>query len=252
MSVEALAAPDRIVRIRNEIMSRLEQIRDKIKYAEHQRQNLMNTLFDSKKEKIDPEFLVHTASDILSSSRECYDYCAQDILSLLIIPNTGNQRLIERYNNNLIHAYFPFYENQLTNNQNPFYELRIISPEFYNYLVKLSQDIAANKEIPNTLFMYGDILLLKDMVNEKKHNKLIALEKNENQELLIENPGMKMIIPLKDQKGWNRIKVSHESNLSRVVEFRFEAIDKEIAKFCLFATGSTKIILEDIYSKYLQ
>jgi hypothetical protein len=233
-------------------MSRLDQVREKIAYANHQRQNLMDTLFEAKKEKVDPEFLVHTASDIMSTSRECYDYCAQDILDIIIIPNTSNQRLIDRYKNHSLHVYFPFHENQLTNNHNPFFELRAISPDFYNYLITLAQNIETNKQIPNTLFLFGDVLLLKDMVNEKKHNRLIAIEKNEDQEVLVENPSMKMVIPIKEQKGWNRIQVSPGSNLSKVVEFRFEAIDKEIAMFCMFATESTRIILDDIYSKYLR
>lgn len=79
-------------------MSRLEQIREKLSYANHQRQNLMKTLTEAKKEKIDPVFLVHTASDIISTSRECYDYCAQDILSDVIVPNTENQRIIDLIN----------------------------------------------------------------------------------------------------------------------------------------------------------
>ena len=58
-------------------MSRLNDIREKLKYVEHQRQALMDTLYEAKK---DPKFIVHTAADILSSSRECYDYCASDIL----------------------------------------------------------------------------------------------------------------------------------------------------------------------------
>lgn len=187
----------------------------------------------------------------MSTSRECYDYCAQDIIDIVIIPNTNNQRLIGRHNNNNLHVYFPFHENQLTNNGNPYYELQTISPNFYNYLIGLARNMENNQPIPNTLFEYGDVLLLKDLVNEKKHDSLIAIERNNDQEILVDHPDMKMIFPIKDQKGWNRLRVSHESNLSKVVEFRFETIDKEIMKFCMFATESTRIILEDIYAKYL-
>ena len=48
-------------------MSRLNDIREKLKYVEHQRQALMDTLYEAKKEKKDPKFIVHTAADILSS-----------------------------------------------------------------------------------------------------------------------------------------------------------------------------------------
>lgn len=231
-------------------MGRLKEIQDKLKYAEHQRQSLMNTLFEAKKEKKEPQFVVHTVADILSSSRECYDYCARDIIEEKIIPNTSNQRLIDRHNDGKLWIYFPFFRNELTNNSNPFNELARIDPPFHNYLIDLADNIDAKNPIPKTLFNYGDIIKLKDIVNEKKHDRLIAIESDEDQEILIENPNMKMIIPVKKQKGWNSFQVFPDSDLSRVVEYRLEYLDVEICDFCMFATISTKIIIEDIYTKF--
>lgn len=231
-------------------MSRLKEIQDKLQYAEHQRQSLMNTLFVAKKEKKNPQFIVHTVADILSSSRECYDYCARDIIEEKVIPNTKNQIIIDRHNDGKLRAYFPFYRSELTNKNNPFSELDQIQPFFHNYLLDLADNIDAKNPIPNTLFNYGNIIRLKDIVNEKKHDRLIAIETNEDQEILIENLNMKMIIPVKKQKGWNKFQVSPDSDISRVVEYRLEYLDEEVCDFCMFATVSTKIVLEDIYAKY--
>lgn len=126
-------------------MARLKETLDKLKYAEHQRQCLENTLFEAKKEKSEPQFIVHTVADILSSSRECYDYCAQDIIEEKVIPKTKNKKIIDRHNDGKLRVYFPFYRNELTNKNNPFSELAHIEPSFHKYLIALADNIDAKK-----------------------------------------------------------------------------------------------------------
>lgn len=231
-------------------MSRLQDINEKLKYAEHQYQILMDISYEAKKQKKDPEFLTHTSGDILSLSRECYDYCANDIVDEKIIPYTKNQKLLDLYKKGRLKVYFPFYKKELSNHRNPFYDLATINNNFYSYLLGLTQKIARNDSIPNTLFRYGDILKIKDLVTEKKHNRLIAIESEEDQEILVDSPNFKMIIPIKEQKGWRKFRVRGNSDISKVKEYRFEYINEEISKFCLFAFKSTGIILRDIYQKF--
>jgi hypothetical protein len=135
-------------------MSRLQDIRDKIEYAEHQNQNLMAALYASQKERKEPKFIVHTVADILSSTRECYDYCAQDILQEKIINLTKNSKILDRHKKGRLRAYFPFYENELSNSNNPFHELSITDPILHKHLVKLASNISTNKTIPNSRFKY--------------------------------------------------------------------------------------------------
>ena len=232
-------------------MSRLDQIQSKLAYTEKQFQLLGNALFDSKRKRKEPEFICHTVADILSSSRECYDYCAKDILEEIIIPSTQNTGLISSFNNGKIRFYFPFYRSELENTKNPSSELVTIFPDLHNHLLHIADSISTGAVIPNTLFNYADIEQLKNLVNEKKHDSLIAIESNQDQEILIEKSGVKMIIPIKEQKGWNRFKVSPGSNISRVQEFRLKTIDKEILSFCLFARKATGIVLDEIYEKFL-
>ena len=231
-------------------MSRLKDIRSKLEYVERQRQTLMAALFDAKKKGEKPEFFCHTVADILSSSRECYDYCAKDVLEEKIIPNTSDNRLLSRFNAGKVRAYFPFYRSELENAQNPFYQLITIEPALYRHLLGIADNIASGVAIPNTLFNFSDIERFKNLVNEKKHDRLIAIESNENQEIIVENAGLKMILPVNKQKGWNRFQVSSDSDVSRVAEFRLESIDAEISMFCMFAQKSTEILLEEIYTKF--
>lgn len=59
---------------------RRNDVASKFSYVGTRFQELMNELFSAKKESRDPAQLVHVASDILSTTRECFDYIAQDIV----------------------------------------------------------------------------------------------------------------------------------------------------------------------------
>lgn len=232
-------------------MSRYSDITSKLEYIEYKRQEMMQALFNAKKEKCEPSYFKHIVADILSSTRECFDYCAKDILENKIIVNTSNEKLIARFNDGKIRAYFPFYKNELENRNNPFYELKDIQVDFYQHLIKLADNFASDNLIPNTLLKYSDLIKLKDLVNEKKHDKLIAIESNSNQEYIIEDNGFSMVIPIKEQKGWDTFKVSEDSKVSIVSEFRLEYIDEEISMFCMGANKSTEIIIKEIYTNFL-
>ncbi|WP_088241258.1 hypothetical protein [Calothrix rhizosoleniae] len=231
-------------------MTRLHEIQEKLQYVEHKRQDLMSDFLSSKKNEREPEFLKHTVADILSSSVECYDYCAKDILENKILPNTINTGLRDRIHDGKVRAYFPFYRNQLTNEGQHFREVSTIEPLLYKYLLNLADNIQANNQIPNTSFYYGDVIRLKKLVNDKKHDCLIAIESNNEQEILVENPNFNMVIPIKNQKGLGTFQVPANSEISRVTEFRLEHIDEEVGKFCLFAWKSTNIILQEIYEQF--
>ena len=231
-------------------MIRSRQIKDKLEYAELQRQQLMGYVYDAKKAGIEAKHIVHSAAEILSTSRECYDYCANDIVENLIVQHTSNSTILGKYRSGRLRVYFPFYTNELTDSNNVFSELQYTNCGLHKHLVSLSQSISGNEQIPNTLFKYGGILWLKDMVNTKKHNSLICVQIIPNQEVLIEGAGVKILVPKKRQSGWNRFMVSAGSYVSNVSEFLFEYNNLEVSEFCLFAVKSTEIVLDKIYRKF--
>lgn len=228
-------------------MSRSVQIKDKLGFAEHQRQQLMDYMYEAKRTGIEAEYIVHNASEILSTSRECYDYCANDIVDNLIIPYSSNRQIVRKYRSGRLKVNFPFYTNELNDVYNVFCEARQINSRLHNHLLSLSQSISMNEQIPNTLFRYGNITILKDMVNTKKHDRLLYIQKIPNQELLIENKGVKILVPARGQRGWNTIRVSPSSFVSNVSEFLFEYNNVEVGEFCLFTIKSTQIVLDEIY-----
>jgi hypothetical protein len=230
-------------------MTRAIQIKDKLGYAESQRHQLMEHMYQAKKAGIEAKYIVHSASEILSTARECYDYCANDIVDDLLIPHTSKSKLLSRYRAGRLKIYFPFYPNELQDNE-AFSELQHTNSALHDHLLRLSYSISKNEQVPNTMLKYGDILQLKDMVNIKKHDRLICVQSLPERELLVESPGMQMIIPSRGQRGWNTLSVSPGSYVSSVEEFLFEYNNREVGEFCLFATRSTEIILDEIYHKF--
>ena len=228
-------------------MSRSVQIKDKFDYAEQQLQQLLNHMYEAKKAGIEAKHIVHKAAEILSTSRECYDYCARDVVEEFILQYTNNRKILSKHRAGELRVHFPFYANELTDSGNVFFELQYTNSGLYKHLIGLSENIAKNVQIPNTLFHYGDILQLKEMVNTKKHDRLIGVQSISNQEVIIESAGVKMVIPKKKQVGRIRFSVSTGSYVSNVAEFRFEFNSKEVGEFCLFTIESTKIVLDEIY-----
>lgn len=195
----------------------------------------------------DPAFLVHTCADIISSARECFDYLGQDIIECHIIPKTSNQRFLQDHSAGRLKAYFPFYDRQVSRPDSIFHELEAIEPSLYYALLEFTSSIATSAAIPETLFSYKLLVDVKDMVNEKKHDKLIAVVSQADQEFLIENPGIKIILPMKAQKGWSSFSVETGSKITRATEYRFAHNNEEVGRFCLFATKVTDLVIEGFY-----
>lgn len=229
---------------------RKQDVISKLAYATHRHQELMNALFEAKKAAKDPAFLVHTCADILSTSRECLDYLAQDIIECHIIPVTTSQKLKRDHASGKLKVYFPFYESQINKSETPFFELRTINPALHQALLDFAHSIDNNASIPNTSFTYKLLLDLKDMVNEKKHDKLIAVVSEADNEYLIENDSMKILLPVSGQSGWSHFSVEPGSMVQKVTEYRFEFNDEEIGKFCLFTTKMVERIIGDLYQAH--
>lgn len=225
-------------------------VQSKLAYAKHRYQELMNMLFSAKKSATDPTFLVHTCADIISTARECFDYLGQDIIQGYIIPNTKNQKTLNAHAGGNLKAYFPYYATQVTKLDSIFHELMTIAPALYQDLLDFTGSIAANAAMPNTSFNYKMLADVRDMVNEKKHDKLIAVAPEADCEYLIENSGFKMIIPIKDQQGWLSFSVEPGTQVERVAEYRFAYNDQEVGKFSLFATNATERVINGFYTAH--
>ena len=229
---------------------RKPDVHSKLAYATHRHQELMSALFEAKKAARDPAFLVHTCADIIATVRECFDYLSKDIIECHIIAGTKNQRRMREQAANNLRAYFPYYDSQVSRSDSVFHELTTIEPPLYQALLDFTASIASGAPIPDTLFTYKELVDVKDMVNEKKHDKLIGIVSEADREYLIENDAMKLLLPMKDQKGWSSFAVAPGTQVSRVTEYRFAHNNQEVGKFCLFATKATERVIGEFYQAY--
>ncbi len=208
----------------------------------------MNALFAAKKSSSDPAFLAHTCADIISAARECFDYLGQDVIEEFIVPNTMNSKIKSAHSNGTLKAFFPYFQRQLASTGSIFLELKSHSPALYQDLLEFTSKITAGAPIPGTLFSYQMLADVRDMVNQKKHDKLLAVVSEADAEFLVENSTVSMILPIKGQKGWSSFAVQPGTQVERVTEYRFAFNDQEVGKFCLFATNATERIVLELYA----
>lgn len=232
------------------IAPRRADVQSKLAYAKHRHQELMNALFAAKKSSTDPAFLVHSCADIISAARECFDYLGQDIIAEYVVPKTTNAKTSTAYANGSLRAYFPYFKAQLIKADSIFHELKSHTPTLYQDLLDFTDRIAAKASIPDTSFNYQMLADVRDMVNEKKHDKLLAVVSEADGEYLIESSAVSMIIPIKAQKGWSSLVVEPGARVERVAEYRFAYNDQEVGKFCLFATNATERVIGSFYANH--
>lgn len=209
----------------------------------------MDELFSAKKESRDPKFLIHAAAEVVATARETFDYLGQDIVEQYLLPNTKNAKIKKDYASEK-KFYFPFHEPQVKAHHGTFHELKTIAPSLYSELQSFVEGIAAKHQIPNTLFNYGWFMDLKDMVNEKKHDRLLAVVSEDNQEILVEGNGLSMLIPKKKQQGWNTLILQPGMEMKEVTEYRFAYNNVEVAEFCLYAAKATEIVVGGFYRNH--
>jgi len=232
------------------IAPRKSEVQSKLAYAKHRHQELISTLFAAKKSSTDPTFLVHACADIIAAARECFDYLGQDIIAQYIVPKTTSAKIVKAHANGKLKASFPYYSSQLKTDDSVFYDLKSHTPVLYQDLLDFANSIATKSPIPETLFNYQMLADVQNMVNEKKHDKLLAVVSEAEGEFLIQNSTISMILPIKAQKGWSSFVVQPGTHVQRVTEYHFAYNDQEVGKFCLFATGATERVVGALYAKH--
>jgi hypothetical protein len=232
------------------VATRMADVQSKLAYAKHRSQELMKALFSAAKASGDPAFLVHTCADIISTARECFDYLGQDIIEQYVVPNTKNAEIKRAHVDGKLKAYFPFYEEQLTARKSVFFDLKSHTPALYQDLIDFASKIKSKASIPDTLFNYQMLADVREMVNQKKHDKLLAVVSEANAQFLIENPSFSMILPIRGQEGWSSFAVQPGTQVERVTEYRFSFNDQEVGKFCLFATNATERVILALYASH--
>lgn len=224
----------------------------KFEYADHRRNEVMDELFSAKNESRNVKFLIHSSAEVVATARETFDYLGKDIVENYLLPNTNKGKLKKDHSTGKLKSYFPFHESQVEALHGDYHELKHISPALYFDLLNFVKNVAKKRQITDTLFNYGWFMQLKNMVNEKKHDRLVEIISEQNQEILVHGKDISMVIPKKQQQGWSTLSIGSDVQIKEACEYRFAYNNVEVGEFCLFAVKATEIVVRSFYANHFK
>lgn len=234
---------------------RIDDVRSNIDFAMEQNRELSELIGDAQKNDTQVRFISQKSGSILSTLRECYDYSIADIRDVFF-PKERRR------------VYFPFHLDSLSPGK-PLYELKATAPKTYDYLRALAASMKSSKLIPGTMCAYSDARSINDLVNAKKHNKVLLVEELGNAKTRIEMPDGSVVTttpmyPMRDDgtvdwskphgnvgtAGWVG---SPGVQISAVKDFRFNPGKIKMSRtdvhgFCMIAITTTRFIMGEVYS----
>lgn len=156
------------------VESRFDAIREKLAYALQLVQALRQSLLADQRAGVSSRFVGERTGDILSQCRECFDYCAKDIVHKYTLTSRQN-------------FHFPFHPQALV--QGGFGVAENQAPLVFRTLGALAAEIDANAPIEGTIFRWGILRELNNLVNDKKHNVTTEVRARGNSSSLVRFPG---------------------------------------------------------------
>ncbi len=231
--------------------ARFEGIKEKLEFAEKQRMDLTNALFGAYEgDRPLPQFLRQTAEGILGHARECFDHLAIDLIEEHLLP-TADAAFVAEYHSGRSSHYFPFFGTQLNNPKNAFQRFEQVNPAVFPEVKTLISAMDAKAKLPMTNFDAADFRILREMVNDKKHSRVMEYQVVADQSVYARGP-MGMVIMDKSQFSVPGMRIGGAfggHSPKSVPAYRF-ANGKDIPHFCLFATRATAIVMNNFYVKF--
>ena len=230
-------------------MSRKKDILEKLDYADQRYNELCEKIFEGGMNLMEVKFLGTMAGDVLASSREVFDYCANDIVDVHISPNDAD--IASQLASGKLRCYYPFYKTQLTKKGTVFSKLKKLNKPLHNHLFSIAASIESNKQRPDTPMNYGFLRDMSDMVNQKKHNKLLAVEPSGGETIYSQTPNVKVMIPKEQQVGISHIELPPNAKHTVGNTYVFEFNKEDLMKFPMTCKNLTRLIMDDIYNTFL-
>lgn len=238
---------------------RYKNIINNLSYARSELNRLHDEIEETYKNDSDIKYLSQHIGNILSSTRETFDYLMHDIFEYHILPNSKNIKLINKYKRNELNLYFPFHKNQLNNDI--LKELKITDKKVYKFIEIFISKIERKKSLGRLTEDISILLEMKDIVNDKKHINIINTIEQKHARTFVEYPdGSTAIIGFILGKTVNadsrELGPVNNSNLppgskSKTVHaIRIQKNDREVGYFCMICLGYASEVFNSFYSKF--
>jgi hypothetical protein len=230
-------------------MSRKKDICEKLDYADQRFNELCEKIFEGGMNLTEVKFISVMAGDVLSGSREVFDYCANDIVDVHISPNESG--IAAALTNSKLRCYYHFYKTQLTKGNNVFSTLKKFNKPLHSYLFSIAASIETNKPRPGTLMNYGLLRDMADMVNQKKHDKLLAVEPSGGETVYSQSRSVQLMIPKEQQIGVSYIELPPDATHRIGTTYVFDFNKKDLMTFTMMCKNLSRLVMDDIYNMFL-
>ena len=227
-------------------------IAEKLAYAESQRTLLDQALWDSYKEEGSlPRFVSQTAESILSNARECFDHLGRDLIECHLVPVAKPSFRIA-YIGGKIRQYFPFYPGQLSNPQAAFHQFKTANRSIYDELRFLVDAMDNNLSLLNTSHAVRKFRIIQEMVNEKKHSRVLAYDSVANERMFVQGSSGSCLFDKDFRNDHPNIQILLPRGFSskRVAAYRFSCNGMDVSDLCLFASHATAMLMDLFYDKF--
>lgn len=140
---------------------RAKDINGNLEFAFDSNRELSTLIADAQRDDSNIKYLSQKSAAILAAVRECFDYCISDIRDDYLPAET--QRV-----------YYPFHPDSLQRGK-PLHKLTSINNSLYEKLLSIASKIQARAVMQGTMCRYSDVRAVNDLVNHKKHDKVIEV-----------------------------------------------------------------------------
>ncbi len=223
----------------------------KLDYAETQQQELGQALFDSHKVGHElPQYVAQRAAAVLAEACECFDHLACDLIEHYLL--SGNRAsLRNQYEKR--GAYFPFYLGQLIPGRpGLFPHFRDVYRPIYDALRDFVRAMDQNLTLPGTSLQVRKLRIIRQMVNEKKHSRVLEYQAVQGERLFVEGEnGSFLFLDKNFRNDHPAVRIAlPEGQARRVPAYRFACNGSDVAETCGTAVHGTQMMIDRFYDLF--
>lgn len=234
-------------------MKRAPQIQHKLQFALSLQRELMDDVCGAQFHDRDVPFLEERVGQLLATCCECFDYAAKDLFESLVLPLPSDPKLKTRYARGKLKVYFPFHRRQLLQADQPLAALRVARWNVFSVLWGFVTGIENNSVLPSTLIRHRTFAEAHEMVNQKKHDRLIVSREVPRATTIITGSGTAIgarPIGSASPSGFDlapEMVGGPDVQIKYTKDFFFETNSERVGAFCTYLVNGTNVFLNRLY-----
>ena len=196
---------------------------------------------------------LHKLRAIFLLMRQCFDQLGKDLIEGHLLP-VAKARFVKAYHSGEVKTYFPLYETMLSQPKGTFYLFRSANRAVYDELLSFIEAMDKNLCISNTSHRVAMVRHIANMVNEKKHNKVLEYRADPDEKIFVEGEGRSFLFAkgFKNDSPNVRVRLPAGAVPRLVAAYRFAYNGLDVSDVCLFAVHGTQMIMDIFYDRFFE